>query len=252
METNDLRKIEEEHLNWERTDFGGELVDLTLKLRLSSKETKTLIVNSLYGIEGVHVLFSKVACKSIQYSENDLRRDFVKTDFDSRYCLEAFLSQHGHMLRGKLSKQLAQHLNRFDSPADLCELLMKLSSGQANKRYLCLGDVVESAVAEFEPSHSKARQLMTNQDNGEETNVCLIRRATVTPTRVVFHFPEVNISNRVTRRFGVDNFLRVSLRDENSLKLNVSTPGVYDMTRIWERMGRLLKDGVILCGMMCL
>eukprot|EP00116_Pleurobrachia_bachei_P000176 sb/3460438/ len=59
----------------------------------------------------------------------------------------------------------------------------------------------------------------------KQRNFRLVRRVTITPTRVLFQPPELNATNRVLREYGEDNFIRVNLRDEDMGPLNI---GVED------------------------
>ena len=53
-------------------------------------------------------------------------------------------------------------------------------------------------------------------------NLLMIRRISITPTRILFQPPELNTSNRVLRQYIPDNFVRVSFRDEDFGPLNLS------------------------------
>jgi RNA-dependent RNA polymerase len=50
------------------------------------------------------------------------------------------------------------------------------------------------------------------------------------------------------RKFGVDNFLRIRFRDEDNNKLNMSSRTISNMSLIYERINRLLKSGLKICG----
>ncbi|KAL5716012.1 RNA-directed RNA polymerase [Ranunculus cassubicifolius] len=78
-----------------------------------------------------------------------------------------------------------------------------------------------------------------------------IRRVLVTPTRVYFCGPEVNVSNRVLRNFGnyIDNFIRVSFVDEDGKKISSTdlTPrGPKQYTSLYERIISTLKNGIVI------
>ncbi|KAH9613434.1 hypothetical protein KSS87_004358 [Heliosperma pusillum] len=83
-----------------------------------------------------------------------------------------------------------------------------------------------------------------------------VRRVQVTPCRVYFCGPEVNVSNRVIRNFSndIDNFLRVSFVDENLEKLystdlspRISSEfGAAKRTEIDGRIRSILRNGILI------
>ncbi|EEF46969.1 RNA-dependent RNA polymerase 6 [Ricinus communis] len=91
-----------------------------------------------------------------------------------------------------------------------------------------------------------------------------IRRLAITPTRAYCLPPEVELSNRVLRRYKdiADQFLRVTFMDEGLQTMNANTltyycaPIVRDITsnsfsqktRIFKRVKSILTDGFYLCG----
>ena len=80
----------------------------------------------------------------------------------------------------------------------------------------------------------------------DDSRMMLVRRATITPLRIIYHFPEVFSSNRVIRQFKPDLFIRLRFRDEDMRKLNM---GSYSkMTQIYTRISNLLKNGLVLCA----
>jgi RNA-dependent RNA polymerase len=72
----------------------------------------------------------------------------------------------------------------------------------------------------------------------------------VTPTKTIFSFPEPNLSNRVTRKFGAANFLRIRFRDEDQRKLNslfTTTPSdnnFASMDEVYNRILTFLSEGL--------
>ncbi|KAH6807238.1 RNA-dependent RNA polymerase 1 [Perilla frutescens var. frutescens] len=80
-----------------------------------------------------------------------------------------------------------------------------------------------------------------------------IHRVQVTPTKVYFYGPEVNVSNRVLRHFHdhIDNFLRVSFVDEDWSKMystDLSPRGTDGdesrRTKLYERILSTLRNGI--------
>nr|AHL27584.1 RNA-dependent RNA polymerase 1 [Salvia miltiorrhiza] len=80
-----------------------------------------------------------------------------------------------------------------------------------------------------------------------------IHRVQVTPTKVYFHGPEANVSNRVLRNFHdhIDNFLRVSFVEEDWSKMyasDLSPRGAggdeNTRTKLYERVLSTLRNGI--------
>lgn len=82
-----------------------------------------------------------------------------------------------------------------------------------------------------------------------------VHRVQVTPSRVYFCGPEINVSNRVLRQFkrDIDNFLRISFIDEDLDKIHstVLSPrgsSATDIrrTRIYTRILSILRNGILI------
>ncbi|KAL7132676.1 hypothetical protein ABFS83_12G090400 [Erythranthe nasuta] len=99
----------------------------------------------------------------------------------------------------------------------------------------------------------------TSKEHPKSPAICLddglvyVHRVQVTPTRVYFSGPEVNVSNRVLRHYRdyIDNFLRVSFVDEEwdkmystDLSPRVAAGDENKRTKLYERVISILRDGV--------
>ncbi|TYH78510.1 hypothetical protein ES332_D04G232300v1 [Gossypium tomentosum] len=82
-----------------------------------------------------------------------------------------------------------------------------------------------------------------------------VRRIQVTPSKVYFSGPDVNLSNRVLRSYikDIDNFLRVSFVDEELGKIHstdLSTPSTSSTdgkpSRIYQRILSTLRNGILI------
>ncbi|KAL6911456.1 hypothetical protein ACP4OV_000261 [Aristida adscensionis] len=79
-----------------------------------------------------------------------------------------------------------------------------------------------------------------------------VHRVQVTPAKVYFYGPEINVSNRVVRHFSsdIDNFLRVSFVDEDCEKLRSAdlssraTSGNAERTALYYRVLSVLSNGI--------
>ncbi|KAM7487791.1 hypothetical protein LguiB_025275 [Lonicera macranthoides] len=79
-----------------------------------------------------------------------------------------------------------------------------------------------------------------------------VRRVQVTPCKVYFYGPEVNMSNRVLRHYpkDIDNFLRISFVDEEFGKIHSTdllprTATAGQETSIYKRILSVLRNGVV-------
>lgn len=103
------------------------------------------------------------------------------------------------------------------------------------------------------------RKYRTLEEQPKPPTICLddglvyVHRVQVTPTRVYFSGPEVNMSNRVLRHFSnyIDNFLRVSFIDEewNKMFSTDLSPRVAagignGRTKLYERVLSTLRNGI--------
>ena len=82
-----------------------------------------------------------------------------------------------------------------------------------------------------------------------------VHRVQITPSKVYFCGPEVNLSNRVLRNYpdDIDNFLRVSFVDEHLDKMRwtdlctrSSSANGERQTRVYERIHCILRDGIVI------
>jgi RNA-dependent RNA polymerase len=112
-----------------------------------------------------------------------------------------------------------------------------------NHRFLNLTSLLKSVATEIHGDHRQEIDLFS-----ANMKVSLIRRATVTPTKVILYFPEPNISNRVTRKFGAENFLRLRFRDEDLRTLNISSgPKYASMNALYARIQQFLNTEFSMC-----
>ncbi|XWS22973.1 hypothetical protein CRYUN_Cryun29cG0081500 [Craigia yunnanensis] len=78
-----------------------------------------------------------------------------------------------------------------------------------------------------------------------------VRRVQITPSRVYFCGPEINVSNRVLRHFrdDIDNFLRITFVDEELERIHSTDLLARGRrTGIYERILSTLKNGIVIGG----
>ncbi|GLT69006.1 hypothetical protein SLA2020_411920 [Shorea laevis] len=90
-----------------------------------------------------------------------------------------------------------------------------------------------------------------------DSGLVYVHRVQITPSKVYFCGPEINVSNRVLRHFSedIDNFLRVSFVDEEldkmfSTDLSPRTSSVNEdrRTGIYKRILSILRNGIVIAG----
>ena len=230
-----LSNFEEEYMFWERASLFD--LETSLHLKFEPKE-KLHVIKGLKSLHGLKTLFGFVETSDrTDYRANDLRRDFRPDSFSIRYYLECFLTQCGYFLRGKLSKEFADSLNCL-SEEKLRRVLEKLTFSLHNYRYLDLLRALKTIMME---TYSSDVDYFAG-----DSKIVLIRRCTVTPSRVIFHFEEPNFSNRITRHYGADRFIRVRFREEDFKKLNM-THTFSSMKPLYKRIYDLLVKKFVLC-----
>jgi RNA-dependent RNA polymerase len=86
-----------------------------------------------------------------------------------------------------------------------------------------------------------------------EAGLFNVHRLYITPTKVYCHGPEIDMSNRVTRKHGdkIDNFIRVSFVDEDweSISAGALYSGVgKERSPVYDRILSVMREGVMLAG----
>ncbi|XP_059649727.1 probable RNA-dependent RNA polymerase 1 [Cornus florida] len=101
----------------------------------------------------------------------------------------------------------------------------------------------------------KSRQLPKPTAITLDAGLVYVRRVQITPCKVYFCGPEVNMSNRVLRNYSedIDNFLRVSFIDEELEKMRstdlsprITLANGERRTAIYKRILSILRNGIII------
>ncbi|XP_048318404.2 RNA-dependent RNA polymerase 1-like [Ziziphus jujuba] len=84
-----------------------------------------------------------------------------------------------------------------------------------------------------------------------DAGLVYVRRVQITPCKVYFFGPEINVSNRVLRHYPnhIDNFLRVSFVDEELDKMfstDLSPRNSATKTGLYKRVLSVLRDGIVI------
>jgi hypothetical protein len=196
-----IASIEDDYLNWDR--ISSENIGITLRLMLKIEE-KPHLIESLYALDCSHILFCHVNINPNETYSFDAFKSFLnKTDFESQYNMEVFLTQHDYMLIGKMTPAIARIFNDYVTTEGLKKILENLSNDLLNKRYLNLANLLLSAIHDAQKINRSPLIASIDDLLPPETisnKISSIRRATVTPSKVIYYFPEANFSNRVIKK----------------------------------------------------
>ncbi|KAG6723510.1 hypothetical protein I3842_03G211700 [Carya illinoinensis] len=103
--------------------------------------------------------------------------------------------------------------------------------------------------------YASSTRFQTTRAISLDDGLVYIHRVQVTPSKVYFCGPEVNLSNRVLRHYpkDIDNFLRVSFVDEDldkmrsiTLSLRSSSENENKRTRVYDRILSTLRNGIVI------
>ncbi|KAL5553262.1 hypothetical protein UlMin_040663 [Ulmus minor] len=102
-------------------------------------------------------------------------------------------------------------------------------------------------------AYSTSRQTIEMPTIALDEGLVYVHRVQITPSKVYFRGPEINLSNRVLRHWpeDIDNFLRVSFVDEDldqihstDLSPRGNSKAGERRTRIYERILSILRNGI--------
>jgi hypothetical protein len=195
-----LSQTEEKYLNWERTCKLSSFKMYALKLAFDCKEINHILTGFQF-VSTCRVIFLSVQMKRMAYGLENLRNDFKLNDFDSVYALECFISQNDYIIDGKIDRSLAAKLNSLEADF-LSDALERLSQSLQKSRFIRIMTALDKLVSGAKTNESfKQKNQISNQ-------ILMVKRATVSPSKIIYHFPEPFTGNRVLRNFNPNYFLR--------------------------------------------
>lgn len=128
---------------------------------------------------------------------------------------------------------------------------------------LALRDIWSSDSVCYDPENWVKRVIQKHRNRGSqipnegsiklEEGLLNVHRLYITPTKVYCYGPEIDMSNRVTRKHvdKIDNFLRVSFVDEDwdSISAGALSSGVSkERSPVFDRILSVMREGVQLAG----
>ena len=158
--------------------------------------------------------------------------------FDVKYAAGSALSFHP-LVRGRVPSGKFGRLLLGKSPDIAVAALEKLSKVLEKDKFCDPGSTLESLLKQNNPSTSGMFNRLV------PGHCALIKRAVITPTRLLFYPPEVMVKNRVLRNYDTNDFLCVSIRDEDLSKMSAVRGNIDDLL---DGMKLKLDEGIEIAG----
>ncbi|XP_077236012.1 putative RNA-dependent RNA polymerase 1 [Tasmannia lanceolata] len=160
------------------------------------------------------------------------------------------LVQHGVLIGPTLDEEFFRLVDPRSISIPYIEHALEVLS---NLKYSCFEPA--KWLSEKYSEYQTSKYLTKSTAISLETGLVYVHRVQVTPSKVYFSGPEVNISNRVLRNYSefIDNFLRVSFVDEewgkmqstNLSRRTISQDG-EEHTDIYKRIISTLRNGIVI------
>ena len=157
--------------------------------------------------------------------------------FDVKYASQMVISRHP-VMRGKMSSTFSELL--LNKPTSVvCAALEQLKNALEQDSFCDPEMAFKTFLGQNNPSASGF------QNRPIPGHCALIKRAVITPTRLLLYPPEVMVKNRVLRQYETESFLCVSVRDEDLSKLSA---GGGSLDPLLDGINRVLDEGLNIAG----
>ena len=157
--------------------------------------------------------------------------------FDVKYATQAVLSRHP-VMRRKMSSTFSELL--LNKPSSVvCSALEQLKNALEQDSFCDPEKAFKAFLSQNNPS---AYGFLNRLIPG---HCALIKRAVITPTRLLLYPPEIMMKNRVLRQYDMESFLCVSVRDEDLSKLSA---GRGSLDPVLDSINRVLDEGLDIAG----
>lgn len=156
----------------------------------------------------------------------------ISLPFEVRYQLEVCISQ-----------------GLFNEYSIDAEFLAKLNTFEADRARMMLEGVADHNATFYKPSDifDEPRILHYWPSAKVPAQAAMVRKATVTPTGIIFKTPSVELTNRILRQYSdlTDRFLRVQFTDELTFGRIWSDQGSEKSNELYNRVSRVLLNGIV-------
>lgn len=159
--------------------------------------------------------------------------------FDVKYAAQSVISFHPE-IRGRQPGTFGSLLQR-KPPNMVINALEKLKKALEQDKFCNPCNTLEILLNQNSPLTSGIQNRLV------PSHCALIKRAVITPTKLLLYPPEVMVKNRVLRNdnYKTDDFLCVSIRDEDLSKLSAAR-GSVDL--VLDEVQRVLDEGLGIAG----
>lgn len=157
--------------------------------------------------------------------------------FDVKYAAQSVLSRNP-VMHGKMSSTFSELL-LHKPPSVVCAALEQLKKALEQDSICDPEKAFKAFLGQNNPSASGY------QNRSIPGHCALIKRAVITPTRLLLYPPEVMVKNRVLRQYETESFLCVSVRDEDLSKLSA---GRGSLDPLLDGINRILDEGLDIAG----
>ena len=157
--------------------------------------------------------------------------------FDLKYAAAGVLSLYPGTRRAALGR--FGSLLQSKSSKIVLAALDKLKKMLEHDKFCNPEDTLQRILCEINPTASEPHKNLV------PGHCALIKRAVITPTRLLVYLPEVMVKNRVLRQFDTDKFLCVSIRDEDLSKLSAARGSINSLL---DGVKHNLNEGLEIAG----
>ena len=157
--------------------------------------------------------------------------------YDVKYASQMVISRHP-VMHGKMSSTFSELLLN-KSTSVVCAALEQLKKALEQDSFCDPEKAFKAFLGQNNPSASGF------QNRPIPGHCALIKRAVITPTRLLLYPPEVMVKNRVLRQYETESFLCVSVRDEDLSKLSA---GGGSLDPLLDGINRVLDEGLNIAG----
>ena len=157
--------------------------------------------------------------------------------FDVKYAALSVISFHPQ-IRGRQPGTFGGFL-QSKPPNTVIDAMEKLKKALEQDKFCNPCNTLELLLNQNSPLTSGIQNRLV------PSHCALIKRAVITPTKLLLYPPEVMVKNRVLRNYETDDFLCVSIRDEDLSKLSAAR-GSIDV--VLDGVQRVLDEGLRIAG----
>ncbi|XP_074556672.1 LOW QUALITY PROTEIN: putative RNA-dependent RNA polymerase 1 [Curcuma longa] len=173
----------------------------------------------------------------------------IEVSYEILYKIN-YMVQNGILIGQTLDRKFYNLVRPCPSrPSAYIERALEMMSVLENSCFAPAKWLIEQYAKFSRSKHLNSPTISLDSDSG----LVYVHRVQVTPSKVFFNRPKLNVSNRVLRHYDevVDDFLRISFVDEDLVKMHSNhilarpvSVGSERHTALYWRILSILKDGI--------